>query len=265
MKSNYIKELFSLIILLALNAFFLYFLILTVSLFSSLASKPNSKFFILLAVAVLIISYVVHRKISHKKANGFYSALAFPFRFIRLIFAVGIPFFMLQLHILLYLGICFAIPAGSIFIYQRLANVETPVALKIFIVLTTAVIICVVGQKQVNYFVQKFPPQSIRNSRKLQPYKIDELSNYLLAESNVRFLVFFIYFFLLVMINAFNLKGMGIYDSVTVDDAVLQSFATFLAFDRIVASLKPLTFQPSEMIRKISASISNKIEDLDDE
>jgi hypothetical protein len=265
MKSNYIKELFSLIVLLALNAFFLYFLVLTISLFSSVTSDPNSIFFLLLAVVVLIISYLIHLKIVHKKSNGFFSALAFPFRFVRVLFAVGIPFFMLQLHIVLYLGICFAIPAGLIFVYQRLAHVHTPVALKTFIVLTTAVIISVVLQKQVNFIVQKFPPASIRNSKKLQPYKIDELSNYLLAESNVRFLVFFIYFFLLVMINAFNLKGMGIYDSVTVDDAVLQSFATFLAFDRIIASLKPLTFQPSEMIRKISNAISNKIEDLNDE
>lgn len=262
MKPNNIKELLSLFVLLALNAFFLYLVIFSTSFFTSITAIPQWKFLIAILISVFGISYLAHRK-HHKKKNTFILALAFPFQFLLIILAAGIPFIILQIRIILYLGICFAIPLAFIFAYQYFTGTIVNDALKTYLTLTTAVILSAIFQKQIKSLFQIFSPDRLRAPKNLEPYKIAELSSYLLAENNMRFVVFLIYFILLVLINVFTLRGLGFYETAEIDNAVLQSFATFLAFDRIVATFKQLEFKPSEMIRKILSAVSNKMKDLD--
>jgi hypothetical protein len=108
-----------------------------------------------------------------------------------------------------------------------------------------------------------FLPACLKNSEKLKPYNIEELSNYLLSENNIKFVVFIIYFILIVIVNFYNFQDLSYYKTEKIDKAVIQSFVTYIAIDRIISSLKQVEFKPSEMVKKLMQSINNKFNQLD--
>jgi hypothetical protein len=259
MKSNYVKELLCLFAFLALNAFFLYVILFFAKFISLISAIPHLKLIAIICLASLVVSYLVHRKFRHKEENTFILILTFPYRFSGILLTVGFPFIMLQIHILLFLVVCLGFPWLLIVIYQYFRGIVIDDAFKTYIILTSAVISSTIFQKQIRFVAKKFSPVGFGHSKTLKLYKIEELSDYLFTENNVRTVIYFFFFIILVLINAFNLRGIGFYNTLEVDAAVLQSFATFLAFDRIISILKVSEFKPSEMITKMLNAIREKM------
>jgi hypothetical protein len=261
MRSNYVKELLCLFAFLGLNAFFLYVILFFAKFISLISAIPHLKLIAIICLASLVVSYLIHRKFRHKEENTFILILTFPYRFSGILLTVGFPFIMLQIHILLFLAICLGFPWLLIVVYQYFRGIVIDDAFKTYIILTSAVIESTIFQKRISFIAKKFSPVRFGYARTLMVYKIEELSDYLFTENNMRTVIYFFYFIILVLINAFNLRGIGFYNTPEVDEAVLQSFATFLAFDRIISILKVSEFKPSEMILKMLNSIRNKIND----
>ena len=63
----------------------------------------------------------------------------------------------------------------------------------------------------------------------------------------------------MAVVNFFKFQDMSLFGNNNYDSAVLQSFITFIAFDRALTILKQLEFKPSDLLMKIVTSINNKI------
>jgi hypothetical protein len=64
----------------------------------------------------------------------------------------------------------------------------------------------------------------------------ERVSLKLFGQSNVRFAIFVFYFILLIVFNFSNLNKTPLLKQEHIDTAVLQSFATYVAFDRIISN-----------------------------
>ena len=80
---------------------------------------------------------------------------------------------------------------------------------------------------------------------------------------NIRFLIYGLYVVLLLVTNFHNFENSTLTDNLLNDKAILQSFVTFIAFDRLLVLLTKLDFKPSDLLEKIGKSINNKLKDLE--
>jgi hypothetical protein len=262
-KTNVQKEIISILILILINVVLLLFISSISFLINYIPTYKNWKYFILLYFILLTIFYVIGNRFKNKIISYVFIILALPFILLYFIGTIGIPFMMLQVHLILYLALCFAIPTLTYNLYEYLGYPPISAELKVYLILSVSVICSVIFQRQIKFLVHKFSPARLKTSEKLRPYNIEELSNYLLSENNIKFVVFVVYFTIIVIVNYFNFKGSSYYNTEKIDKAVLQSFVTYIAFDRIISSLKQVEFKPTEMISKMAKSISAKMEQLD--
>jgi len=260
-KTNIQKEIISMIALLFVNVIMFFSIIFFGIVFDYIPKIENWKIKLISYLFILIILYVLHKK--HKIINVVYQIFAFPFTVFFTVFTIGIPFLMLQFHLLIYLALCTMIPVSLYELYEYLQYPPLSIQLKVYFLLSFTVMCSVIFQKQIKYMVHAISPARLKTSEKLKPYNIEELSNYLLSENNIKFVVFAIYFIIIVMVNFYNFQDSSYYETEKIDKAVLQSFVTYISFDRIISSLKQVEFKPSEMIKKMIHSINNKIEHLD--
>ena len=260
MKTDVQKEIISMIALLLVNVIMFFCVFLFGILIDYIPTIDNWKLKLFLYFSILLLGYFLQGRI--KIVDYFYQLLALPFTIFFAVYTIGIPFLMLQVHLILYLAFCSLIPASLYGFYEYLKYPPISMQLKVYLILSFTVMCSVIFQKQIKYIVHTFSPARLKTSEKLKPYKIEELSNYLLSENNIKFVVFVIYFIIIVMINFYNFQDLSYYETEKIDKAVLQSFVTYISFDRIISSLKQVEFKPSEMVKKMTNSIISKMEQL---
>lgn len=215
--------------------------------------------YILICLFVVIIQQIFKNKFFDKIARitlipaGIFSAIG----------TIVIPFILVFVHLLYYLMISVVFPL----IIQGLNHfgylaflTETTV---FFSQITTTVFISVLFNHQIRQLVYLISPSRINTSEKLKPYELDKLTDYLISEKNIRFLIYVLYFVSLFAINIADFQGSSLTEKVEFDKAILQSFIAFIAFDRVLTILNDLEFKPSNFLIKIGQSISNKSKDLD--
>lgn len=263
MRTNVQKEIIAMITLLLVNVVMTIFLLLFTFLFEYIPTIKNWKIYLIIYVVLLVIAYILGGKIKNKIISFLYLLLASPFGIFYAVFTIAIPFLMLQVHLFLYLGLCFLIPTLLYRLYEFLGFTPITMQLQVYLTLSLTVICSIIFYKQIRYIVHTFSPARLKTSEKLKPYKIEELSNYLISENNIKFVVFVIYFIIIVIVNFYNFQDLSYYETEKIDKAVIQSFVTYIAFDRIISSLKQVEFKPSEMVKKLRQSINNKFDQLD--
>jgi len=173
-----------------------------------------------------------------------------------------LPFGILFIHLFLYIFFSYAFPEliyqiSKWFNIELLKNQSSISYLK----LTSTVFIAVLLNYQLRKFIYIISPARIKSSHKLKPYELDKLTDYMLSENNVRFLIYSFYVVLLLIINVQNFENHSFSSTLLKDKAILQSFVTFIALDRALNLLKQLEFKPSDFLHKILKSIGNKLDD----
>lgn len=251
------------ITLLLVNVIMTLFLLLFTFLFEYIPTIKHWKTYLIAYVITLIIFYILEGKFKSKIVSFLYLILASPFGIFYAVFTIAVPFLMLQVHLFLYLGLCFLIPTLIYRLYEYFGFPIITTQLEVYLTLTVTVMCSIIFHRQIRYIVHAFSPARLKTSEKLKPYRIEELSNYLLSENNIKFVVFVIYFLIIVTVNFYNFQDSSYYETEKIDKAVLQSFVTYIAFDRIISSLKQVEFKPSEMVKKLRQSIGNKFDQLD--
>lgn len=124
---------------------------------------------------------------------------------------------------------------------------------------TATVFIAVLFNFQIRKILNKFTIMPIKNSKNLKSYNFEKLTESLLSENNIRFIIYAIYVILLVSINFRSFENVSKIN----DKAILQSFVTFIAFDRLLTLLKQLDFKPSVFLIIIAKSIVNQFRSSD--
>ncbi|MCJ8154078.1 hypothetical protein MKJ01_09940 [Chryseobacterium sp. SSA4.19] len=216
--------------------------------------------YILVAGIFAIASNSIKSQLLHKIIN----IILIPLFIILSVGTIFIPFGFLFLHVIYYVGLSLLIPFGIVEIFDYfkivvIANEDT----KLYIKFTATVFIAVILNYQLRKLIYKISIARINNSQKLKPYELDKLTDYLLSENNIRFLIYSLYVVLLFVINFYNFEDNSLTKSILNDKVILQSFVSFIAFERAVTLLKQVEFKPSDFLHKIGKSILNKYNDLD--
>lgn len=207
-----------------------------------------------------ILSTIVKNKILKKLTN----IILFPLGIILTIGNFIIPIGFLFIHLLYYVAFVILIPSAilkllTVFDIYHINQIPTLTYIKF----TSSVFIAVLFNYQIRKLIYKISPARINSSKKLKPYELDKLTDYMLSENNVRFLIYSLYVILLIITNYTNFEENYLSINITNDKAILQSFVTFIAFDRALSLLKQLEFKPSDFLSKIIKSIANKYKDLE--
>ncbi|WP_143147333.1 hypothetical protein [Chishuiella changwenlii] len=112
-------------------------------------------------------------------------------------------------------------------------------------------------------FVAKISPARYKDSQKLKPYNIKEISEYLLSQDNLKIIIYTFNFIAIIFLNVYNFQNLDFCDKIPLfEKPILQSLVSFIAFDRAITLFKGLKFKPSEMFEKILNGIKNKKESL---
>jgi len=193
------------------------------------------------------------------------SVVLFPAMAMLVLGTVILPFGFLFIHLITYIALALAIPEGFFLTckFFEIEIVKEPTTI-LYIKLTSIAFIAVMFNYLLRKLVYLISPARLKTSKKLKPYELDKLTDYLLSEQNVRFLIYGLYVLLLFTINVNNFESMAYSTSLNNDKAILQSFVIFIAFDRALILLKQLEFKPSDFLAKITQSIINKFKDLED-
>ncbi len=83
-------------------------------------------------------------------------------------------------------------------------------------------------------------------------YKIDnqtehiELTLFLVNEERIRYFIYILFFFALIIFSSFSLEGVKIFSHLKLPLAILNSFATFIAYDRLFNNRILIKFNPKK-------------------
>lgn len=215
-------------------------------------------------VILFVLLAVLNLKVKNNLLDKISQIVLFPLGVLFAILTVILPFWALLIHFMFYFIIAFLIPELSyrtLNYFHILDFLKEPTILYLRITLT--VLISVLLNPMLRDIVYLISPTRIKTSEKLKPYKLDKPTDYLLSSENVRFLVYGGYVVALLATNYYYFQGLSLNKSIELDKALLQSFVTFIAFDRAFILMKQLNFRPSEFLTKIYNSIIKETDDLE--
>lgn len=257
--NNYLREIKAIGIFVAIAAIIFGFAYLLIYF------KAEILFYkILIGYIAICITALTFSKSKSKGVQLIVNIVMFPTSIILIIGTIIMPLGFLIVHALYYFAFVALIPE---LLFQSLIFFEIHFfkhdSTLMYIKFTLTVFLAVLFNYQLRYLIYALSPARLKTSQKLKPYQLDKLTDYLLSENNIRFLIYGIYVVILIIINYKNFEGHTVSIGLQEDKAILQSFVTFIAFDRSLILLKQLEFKPSDFLKKIVQSIIRKFKDLD--
>lgn len=238
--------------------------VVVIFVFTSIIVNETFQKYFLISIVTYIVTFILFNLLGtflkNKNFNKFTTIFSYPFGIIHAILLVLIPICILLLHVGLYFGIAFLIPE---LLYKGLKYLQlidfVTMPTTVYLKITLTVFISVIFNPLLRNIVYRISPARLNSSEKLRPYELGKLSDYFLSTNNVKFFVYAFYVVALLTTNYFNFQGYSISSNIETDKSILQSFVTFIAFDRTFSLMKQLDFKPSELLEKIYKSISNKV------
>lgn len=136
-----------------------------------------------------------------------------------------------------YFSTCFLIPEILIISFNYFFKTEISIETHDYIFYTLGFSLIVLFSSHVLKIINLISPFYRKNSNKLKSFKIDVINEYIFQINNMRFLIFIFYCFYLIRNNIY-------YDQNGINKAMMQSFVTLIAFDRLytIATLNKFSF-----------------------
>lgn len=253
---NINKELFSLILMVTSG-------ILIIGLAAGIAfsiylllSSEHGIWYLIAYLVFCGAAYIVHKKSTSDMATLLYRFLTIPFRLISGFIPVAMPYLVLQIHLFVYLFFSAALPL-FFYVLDRSTNfIDLKITTHIYLIVTFSVITATLMNKQLKQLTYLFSPFRLYRTNTSKQFEFNKLTDYFLSENNIKFIIYFCYFLYLLIFNLFTFQEHSLYSSPLMDRAVLQSFITFLALERLLSNLKDLDFKPSELLKLLLRSIT---------
>ncbi len=223
MNNSNTSQITSILVRIGLSLFFL----LMFGLLNYFQDEINV-FFIITKWLFLYLTVLVFLSIFEKKyfIRQIYSFFTVPFYFLLgiapIIYSLGAIFFAFIFTLLVTTILLIQLPA-MIFNY----TVQAPAFIYILLSITS-IIITTFG----NNIIQKWHNFHYRNDKELH----HNLSIKIFDQRKSRYMIFMIYFFLLIIFNLATFNNRPILRDENLATAILQSFATYIAFDRLITN-----------------------------
>lgn len=260
---NINKELFSLILMMTSGILILGLAVGIAYAIKVLLSLEHGIWYIAAYLALYALTYYARRKSKNNLTNYLYLFLSLPFRAIGAFVPVALPYFVLQIHLLIYLFFSSIVPLFFYVLDRETQILNLKITTHIYLIVTFSVITATLMNKQMKHLTYLFSPIRLYSAHISKRFDFNSLTNYFLSEHTIKFIIYFCYFLYLLIFNLFTFQEHSLYSSPLMDRAVLQSFITFLALERLISNLKDLDFKPSEMLKLLLTSISGSDKDED--
>ncbi|QKJ64144.1 hypothetical protein [Flavobacterium sp. M31R6] len=250
------KEIYPTIIIILMNILIVGMVFLLNFLISSLNKIEFLFLKIITYLIICTIAFQINKKYNNLLAKIIANIIYLPITILVIFAVIAIPILSVQLSVFLYLAFSFLIPIIAYLIddyYQlTILNVET----WIYIIITLGIFIAILFHKYLKFLIDKIISILNLNSTRVQNYKLIELNNFVISLKNIRFTLFFLYLLYLIITNLLSLQHKSFYENPNIDLAVLQSFVTFLAIDRVLAKIKQIKFSPSKLLEILKNSFN---------
>ncbi|MCD8401305.1 hypothetical protein G1K66_12320 [Tenacibaculum finnmarkense] len=222
------------------------------------AKNLNWLFYFLGYIFLLIFVHWLRKKFPNKMLEYIDIGISFPLAIFLLLFQFTIPSIGLVLHIFLFVLFSFAFPLLLLRINEYFDYVTLTEQTTLFINLTFATCFSVAFYRQLLSFIYQFGPFKIKNSEKMKKFRLDELTEYVLNKENIRFIIYSSFFIYLIIFSFQLLQNSSVFEIAEKDRAIYQSFLCFLAFDRILLNSNKFILLPSQLLKKMINSITQK-------
>ena len=202
-----------------------------------------------------VLLFLIKKEITNKVIYFIVQAIIFPLSLILKFIVLALPVLSTQIYLLVYLIISYSVPLILYTIDQNLDLTRLRGETWIYLIATTGSITAVLLHKQITFLTFKIIPFTARESWKIKRSKLVELCEYIVSRSNVKLIIYFSFFITLIIFTILGLQERSFYENSNIDNAILQSFATFIAFERILNNLELTKFKASNLLETLKLSI----------
>lgn len=258
---NINKELFALILIVVSGFFILAFAVVLFYVLHLILELHNGYLYVVVYLMLCLLTFIWGRRADAPIIKTLHKLLTLPFQMIRGFVPVAMPYIVLQIHLLVYLFASAALPLTFYMVDRLTGWLDLKITTHIYIIVTFSVITATLMNRQMRYITYLFSPVRLYRSNTSKREEFNKLTEYFLSENNIKFIIYFCYFLYLLIFNLFTFEEHSLYSSPLMDRAVLQSFITFLALERLLSNLKDLDFKPSGMLKLLLSSISGEQKD----
>jgi hypothetical protein len=253
---NINKELFSLILMVTSGMLILGLAISMLYAILLVWRMDYGLWYVLGYLPLCTVMLMMSKRSKNPMVNFLYRVITLPLRMITGFIPVALPYFVLQIHLFIYLFVSAALPL-SFFVLDKIAKVsDLKITTYIYLIVTFIVITATMMNKQVKHLTYLFSPVRLYRTNIVKRLEFNQLTDYFLSENNIKFIIYFCYFLYLLVFNLFTFQEHSFYSNPLMDRAILQSFITFLALERLISNLKELDFKPSGMLKLLLTSIT---------
>lgn len=249
------KEIISTLLILTTNALIIAFAFLFSYLIDYLSNVDYLLLKILFYILICIVTFQISKRIKSQIFEIIAQVIYLPMTIFALFCAIGIPVITIQMSIFLYLALSFIFPIILFRLDEHLRITILNLETWTYIILTSGVIFAFLFHHQIKFIVQKVIPFIHQESERIKKFKLIELNDYVISITNIRFVIFSLYLIYLIIVNIMSFQHASFYENPNIDKAVLQSFVSFIAFDRVLTTLKLTEFRPSKLLNILRESI----------
>jgi len=253
--NNYIKEIKAIFIFLIVFIIFFFIIYLIKNYDPDYTFLGYFVGYLVLISILTVLSKFIKLKVFREIVN----VVSYPAGFFYIIGILILPFMELIKNSILYFSFVAGISYYLFWSLEYFDLIESP-DLFVYLTLTFAVFTAVLFNFQIRKLINYISPGSSDSPDKILKYK--EISDYLLSENNIRFTIYSVYVVVLVYNNILSFQTNASDVDVNFNKAILQSFVTFIAFERSLSILKTLKFKPSDLLDKIHGAISNHVKEM---
>lgn len=198
---------------------------------------------ILAYIALNIIFNFLNFKLDNRIIKVITTILGFPAALFTATISVLIPALMIQVYLILYLIISVIVPLIILRLDEKFHLTNFSIEAWIYLIITVGVITATLFNRQIQNIIFRIIPFTAIKKEREERSKIIELCNYIISTSNIKLVIYSLYFIGLLLFNFFTFQDSSFFDTKNIDKAILQSFITFLAFERMFANLKISEFK----------------------
>jgi|GEM_PF-1167917 len=253
---NINKELFSLILIVTSGILILGLAVGIVYCVDTLLEMRFGIWYLAFYLFACTTLYVLGRRYKNELAAKIHRIAVLPFTLFLGFLSVAMPYFVLQIHLFVYLFFSSIVPILLYRLDRFTGLLDLKITTHIYLIVTFSVITATLMNKQMKELTYRFSPMQLYSNHISNRFEFHHLTDYFLSEHTIKFVIYFSYFLYLLIFNLFTFEEHTLYSSPMMDKAVLQSFITFLALERLLSNLKELDFKPSEMLKLLLTSIS---------
>lgn len=209
---------------------------------------------------ICFLTYQLNRKFKNKIFDFISLVVLFPLSLLYAFIKVAIPILSTQIYLFVYLGFSFIIPVIFYRIDENLLLTELKDETWIYIIITTGVITATLFHKQITFLTFKSIPFNFRKSEKMKRFIPIELCEYIVSKNNIKLVIYALFFVAIIVFTFLDLQQNSYYENPNIDKSILQSFVTFIAFERILTNSKLTEFRPSQLLKTLKSYIFNETE-----